>query len=785
MKHIRSAAVLGAGTMGSQIAAHLANIGLQVLLLDIVPPDAKDPKDRNRFPRTALQRLLKAQPPAFYHPDFRGRIRIGNFEDDLPRVSEVDWIVEAVVERPDIKRNLFERVEQFRRPGTLVSTNTSGLSVNRLAEGRSDDFRRHFLGTHFFNPPRFMKLLELVPARDTDPEVLRFFQDFGTRRLGKGVVVAKDTPNFIANRLGVFGILHIIHTMVEMDLTVEEVDAITGRAMGRPRSATFRTLDMVGLDVLLHVARNVYENAPHDEMREVFKPPEFLEKMVERGLLGDKAGGGFYKKENGKRLVLDWKTLEYRERRKPKFASVEAALMEETPAGRIRTLLQGRDKAAEFAWRTLSAFLVYAANRIPEIADDILSVDNAIKWGFNFRLGPFETYDAIGVPEFVKRLEAEGRPVPARVQDLLQTGQTSFYIQEPTRRLYFDFTQKAHVPEELPEGVIVLDYLKAEGREVLANPEASLIDLGDGVALLEFHTKANALGPGTIQMIFDSLDKVRTDFDALVIGNRGRHFSAGANLALILQAIAEEEWEELDFMVRRFQQAAMALKYFEKPVVAAPFGRVLGGGTEITMHTHRAQAAAETYMGLVEVAVGLLPAGGGTKETLIRYTADIMALPDADPYPFLREALTNIGMAKVSMSAYEAKQLRYLRPGDGVTVNDDFLLHDAKQVALEMVRTGFTPPVPRKIKVTGESGFAYLKMLIYNLQEGRQITEHDAYIVTQIARVLTGGPVPYGTELSEQDLLDLEREAFLRLCGTEKTQQRIIHMLNTGKPLRN
>ncbi len=783
---IKKAAVLGAGVMGSQIAAHLANVGVEVLLLDIVPKDAKDEKDRNRFPRMALQRMLKEKKiPPFYAPEFANRITIGNFEDDMPRVAEADWIVEAVVERLDIKKSLFEKVEKYRRPGTIVSTNTSGLSVNAIAEGRSEDFRKHFLGTHFFNPPRFMKLLEIIPARDTAPEVVDFMREFAMRRLGKGVVMAKDTPNFIGNRLAVFHIFHTIHTMMEMDLTVEEVDAITGRAMGRPRSATFRTVDMVGLDVLLHVARNVYENAPNDEMREIFKPPEFLLKMVEKGLLGDKAGAGFYKRINGKKYVIDWKTLEYREATKPKFSSVETALMEEDPGKRIKTLINGRDRAAEFAWRILSAYLIYSANRIPEIADDILNVDNAIKWGFNFRLGPFETYDAIGVRDFVQRIKSEGRDVPGNVQVLLDSGKESFYVQEPTRRLYFDFTKREHVVEDLPRGVIVLKYLKNAGKVVMENNEASLIDLGDGVALLEFHTKANAIGPGIIQMIHQSLEKVRTDFDAMVIGNQGRHFSAGANLALILQTIAEEEWEELDMMVREFQRTSMALKYFEKPIVAAPFGRTLGGGTEFVMHSHRAQAAAETYMGLVEVAVGLLPAGGGTKEMLIRWTRDAMERGEGDPYPYLKEALLTIGMAKVSMSAYEAKKYRYLREGDGVTYNQDLLIHEAKQTALQMARTGFQPPVPKKVKVTGRSGFGYLKMLIYNMLEGRWITEHDAFIAEQVARVLTGGDVPYGMELDEWDILDLEREAFLRLCGTEKTQQRIIHMLNTGKVLRN
>ncbi len=782
---IRKAAVLGAGTMGSQIAAHLANVGIDVLLMDIVPKDAKTPEERNRLAQQGLDRALKTQPPAFYDPSFARRIEIGNFEDDFGRIQEVDWVVEAVIENLDIKRSLFQRLLEHWRPGIIVSTNTSGLPIRSLVEGLSEEFQQHFLGTHFFNPPRFMKLLELIPSPKTDPELFAFMEDFATRVLGKGVVHAKDTPNFIANRLGVFGILQIIHTMVEMDLTIEEVDAITGRAMGRPRSATFRTIDLVGVDVLLHVARNVYENAPDDEMREVFKPPDFLVQMVEKGLLGDKSGGGFYKKVNGKRLALDWKTLEYRERQKPKFASVERALIEETPAARIRTLIQGGDRAGEFAWKTASQFLLYAANRIPEISDDIVQVDRAIRWGFNFRLGPFETYDAIGVQEFVTRITQEGHAVPPLVQSLLDAGKSTFYTYPPEGPQYFDLATRDYKPVEFPQGFILLDSLKAQGKEVLSNAEASLVDIGDGVALLEFHSRANVIGPGTIQMVFDALDKVRSDFVGMVIGNRGRHFSAGANLALILQAIAEEEWDELDWMVRRFQEANMAIKYFEKPVVAAPFGRVLGGGTEICLHSHRVQAAAETYMGLVEVAVGLLPAGGGTKEMLLRYTQGVADIQDVDLYPMLREALVTIGMAKVSMSAHEAKKLRYLRSEDGVTLNDDFLITHAKEVVLEMEKTGFSPPLSPEVRVLGASGFAYLQMLIYNLKEGNQITEHDAVIATEIAKILTGGDVPTGTILTEQDLLDLEREGFLRLCGMEKTQQRIIHMLEKGRPLRN
>jgi 3-hydroxyacyl-CoA dehydrogenase len=797
---IRRAAVLGAGTMGCQIAAHLSNVGISVLLLDIVPEELTDEEKRknlslddrevrDRFARLGIKRALEMEPPPFYDKEFVSLIEIGNFEDDLEKIHRADWIIEAVIENFEIKRSLLERVDNLRRKGSIVSTNTSGISINALKEGRSEDFRRNFLGTHFFNPPRYMKLLEIIPSRDTDDEIISFFTRFGEKVLGKGVVLAKDTPNFIANRIGVFGFMHIMKTMLDMGLTVEEVDKITGRAMGRPRTATFRTADLVGIDVLSHVARNVYENVKDDERKEIFKPPEFLEEMIERGWLGDKTGGGFYKKVKtdgeSERFALDVHSMEYRPREKVTFPSVERALQEEDVGARIRVLVSGSDRGAEFAWRTLSELLIYSANRVPEISDNILNIDRAMKWGFNWRMGPFEMWDAIGIKEIVNRLEKEGREVPELVENLLKSGKESFYREELGKTFYIDVGKFEYEEIKLPPEFILLSSLKSQGKVVTENTEASLIDLGDGVACLEFHTRANALGPGTFKMMEDSLEIVRRDFIGLVIGNQGRHFCAGANLALLLMSIQEEEWDEVEMMVKRFQEINMKIKYFEKPIVAAPFGRTLGGGCEICLHSSRIQAAAETYMGLVEISVGLLPAGGGTKEMLIRHMERIPQDTDVDVYPLLRRILEIIGMAKYSMSAWEAKKLGFLRDGDGITVNGDFLIYDAKQVVIDMVKEGYRPPIKRKVKVTGENGFAFLKMLIYNLLEGGFITEHESLIATEIAKIITGGNVPSGTLVDEEKLLEMERESFLKLCGTQKTQERIEHMLLKGKPLRN
>ncbi len=788
---VEKAAVLGAGVMGAAIAAHLANVGIPTVLLDIPAKEG----DKNAIARAGLERALKARPAAFYLKEFAELIEIGNFEDDMEKISDCDLIIEAVVERLDIKRSLFEKVDNFRKKGSIVATNTSGISINAIAEGRSEDFRKHFIGMHFFNPPRYMKLLEIIPGKETLPEVVEFVADFGERILGKGIVYAKDTPNFIANRIGVFGMMYTLKLMKEMGLTIEEVDALTGKAMGRPKMATFRLADMVGIDVLYHVALNVYENAPNDEMREIFNPPEWLKKMVENGWLGDKTKQGFYKKvkgEGGKkeRLVLDIETLEYRPAKKASFPSLEMAKTEEDVRKRLNIMCYGKDKGAEFAWKSIAALLIYSANRIPEIADDIVQVDNAMKWGFNWELGPFEIWDAIGVRKSVERMEKEGMTVPEKVKKMLEAGGESFYKEEGIKTYYWDFESNSYKELVTKPEIIILSKLKKAGAIIKENADASLIDLGDGVACLEFHTKMNAIGPGILQMVDEALEEVRKNFVGLVLANQGEHFSAGANLALLLMAIQEEEWEEIDYMVRAFQKATMSLKLFEKPVVAAPFNITVGGGCEFSIHCHRIRAHAELYMGLVEVGVGLLPAGGGTKETLIRVVDKYIpkGLPRGvvvDPFPHLRRAFENIAMAKVSTSAYEAKEMGYLTDCDSISINRDYLIYEAKQVVLNLVREGFKPPRVKKVKMTGRDGYAYLKMLVDNMKWAGWISEHDTKIALKIAKVLTGGDILPGTVMDEWEILDLEREGFLSLCGEPKTQERIQHMLTTGRPLRN
>ena len=795
VERIERAAVLGAGTMGAAIAAHLANVGVKVLLLDIVP---QGEQDRNKIARMGLERAVKGRPAAFYLKDFARLVEVGNFEDDMEKLGEVDWIIEAVVERLDIKRQLFEKVDQYRKPGSIVSTNTSGISVNAIAQGRSEDFRKHFLGTHFFNPPRYMKLLEIIPGKDTDPAVVEFISRYGEDVLGKGIVYAKDTPNFIANRIGVFGMMYTLRVMEELDLSIEEVDALTGKVMGRPKMATFRLADMVGIDILYHVAKNVYDNAPNDEWREIFKPPQWLEEMVQKGWLGDKTKQGFYKKvkgEGGKkeRLVLDYKTLEYRPPKKASFPSLEMAKQEEDLARRLKVLISGKDKGAQFAAKTLAALFVYSANRVPEIADDVVNVDRAMEWGFNWEKGPFQLWDLIGLERSLDIIKGNGFEVPAKVQEMVDKGWASFYKEEVTRegvrRYFYDFESKDYKEIEPNPRIIILPDLKKAKRVVRENAEASLLDIGDGVACLEFHTKMNAIGPGILQMVHEALEEVNKNFVGLVIGNQGEHFSAGANIALLLMAIQNEEWEDIDWMVRSFQGATMALKYFEKPVVAAPHGITVGGGCEFCLHCHRIRAAAETYMGLVEVGVGLVPAGGGSKEMALRNLSHIPAdMPRGvviDPFPYLRRAFETIGMARVATSAHEAREIGFLTPCDGISINKDYLIHDAKETVLALVRTGYKSPVPARVRVPGRDGYAYLEMLIYNMQVSGYISEHDAKIGRHVARILSGGDVPAGTWVEEQEFLDLEREAFLSLCGEPKTQERIQHMLTTGKPLRN
>jgi 3-hydroxyacyl-CoA dehydrogenase len=803
MIRFEKAAVLGAGTMGAQIAAHLANAGIPTLLLDIAPKEptpeeaarglTQESKEvRERIARAGLEAAKKAKPAAFFAPERAALVTTGNFDDDLPKIKDCDIIIEAVVENLEIKRGLYERVEKFRRPGSVVASNTSGIPVRQLAEGRSEDFRAHFLGTHFFNPPRYLHLVELIRTEWTKPEVSCGVYGFLDQRLGKGVVVAKDRPNFIANRVGTYGAMVTLRTMVEDGYSIEEVDKMTGQAVGRPKSATFRTFDLVGLDILAHVAKNLYEAVPEDEEREAYALPDFVERMVSRGILGNKTKGGFYRRQKGEGekqdiWTLDVASLEYRPQQKPKLPALDAAKNIEDTRGRIKSLVWGKDRVGEFLWKTMSKVFAYAANRIPEIADTVVEVDRAMRWGFGWELGVFESWDAVGVEKSVARLREEGRPIPENVRRMLEAGATSFYKREDAQELYFDFASGKYAPVSQPPGVIVLKSVKDRTGVVKKNAGASLLDLGDGVACLEFHSKMNSIGGDTLQMLKFALAEVEKNFVGLVVGNQGQNFSVGANLMLVLLGAQEEDWDELDLGIRAFQQATMSLRYSPKPVVVAPFQMTFGGGCEMTLHADRARAAAETYIGLVEVGVGLIPAGGGTKEMLVRALDSIPpGVGEADPFPFLKRVFETIALAKVATSAAEAKQFGFLREEDSYSMNADRLIADAKQEVLALAATGYTQPVQRTdVLALGLSALSTLKLGIHQLKRGGFISEHDALIGEKLARILTGGDLNHETRVSEQYLLDLEREAFLSLCGQRPTQERIAHMLKTGKPLRN
>lgn len=795
MRRIEKAAVIGSGVMGAAIAAHLANVGISTYLLDIVPrsltpeEEAKGltldhPAVRNRLATQAKARLLKTKPAPLYDPADVERITPGNLEDHLHWLGEADWIIEAVVENLDIKRQVLAKVDEHRRPDSIVSTNTSGISIHAMAEGRSDSFRQHFLGTHFFNPPRYLKLLEIIPHRDTRPEIVAFMRDFGERVLGKGVVLCKDTVNFVANRIGVYGLQVTVREMLRAGLGPDEVDSVTGPLMGRPKSATFRTLDVVGLDTYVNVARNVAANVDDLAEREAFAVPSFIEEMVKRGWLGEKAGQGFYKKETGEILALDIPTMTYRPRRKLKAPSMDAAKAAKDLPTRLRTLVYADDVAGRFAWNVLKKVLLYAAAKIPEIADDLHTVDNAMKWGFGWELGPFETWDAIGVARSVERMKAEGETIPAWVEAMLATGHASFYARDEGRRAFYVLEGKYRGIEEKPE-VINLAALKEQGRVIRQNSGASLIDLGDGVACLEFHSPNNAIGADILQMTHLAIDEVERNFEGLVIGNQGKNFSVGANVALMLFEAQEENWDELDWMVREFQRATQRIKFAKKHVVAAPFGMTLGGGAEFCLPAAGIEAAAETYMGLVETGVGVIPAGGGCKELLLRYVEAVPEGAAADLQPLVNAVFETIALAKVSSSAKEAKKRRFLREADGITVNGDHLLAAAKRRVLELAARGYVPPQPKRVRVVGESGYAVLKLGALAMRESGHISDHDLKIADKLAYVLAGGRVPAGTEVPESYLLDLEREAFLSLLGEPKTQQRMQAVLATGRPIRN
>ena len=799
---IQKTVVLGAGTMGARIAAHFANAGLPCLLLDIVPKNAAA-GDRNKIVLAGLEAAKKSRPATFFTPALASKVSVGNFEDDLPRIADADWIVEAVAENLEIKRGLLAKVAQFRKPGSIVTTNTSGLPVHLIAEGLPEEFRQHWAGTHFFNPPRYMKLVEVIPGPKTSPEVIATLSDVCDRQLGKGVVIAKDTPNFIANRIGTFSILNALRLMGSLGMTVEEVDACTGPAVGWPKSATFRTADIVGIDVLVHVVRNIYETAPHDESREVYKVPALVEEMARRGWLGDKTGQGFYKRVKGEGektiLTLDVNTMEYRPRQKVRFASIETGKAIEDTRERLRTLLaplfegQKTDKAQQFIWGGLSEMCLYAGRRMPEISENVVDVDRAMRWGFAWELGPFEIVDAIGLPILAEQIRKEGRALPPIFERALATSRKSFYESEKGVTKVFDLATGATKKVEEPTGILILKTLREAGREVERNPGASLIDLGDGVVCCEFHSKMNAIGSDLIAMIHKGLKRLETDFEALVIANQAPNFSVGANLMLVLVGAQEQEWDELHMAVKQFQNVNLAIKYAPKPVVAAPQGMALGGGCEISLHSARIHAAAEAYIGLVEAGVGLIPGGGGTKEMLIRANENAASGDDLDLFHALKPVFESIATAKVGTSAEECRDLGYLRRNDTVSMNRDHLVADAKQTALALARGGWKPGASSwqegvqttQIKVLGESFLAAAKMAIHLMVRGGYASDYDAHVARKLANILAGGALSAPQFVSEQYVLDLEREAFVSLCGEKKTQERIAHTLKTGKPLRN
>jgi len=794
---IDKVAVVGAGVMGSAIAAHFANAGFPVDLLDIAPAELtadertkgltlSHPQVRNRIVSQGVERAMRSKPPAFFAPECSELVRLGNLEDHLARLSEADWIIEAVTENLEIKEGVLKRIDAIRKAGAIVSSNTSGIPIHRLSAGRSEGFRLHWLGTHFFNPPRYMKLLEVIPTAETLPAVVQTVAEIGDRRLGKGIVYAKDTPNFIANRVGTLSLQHTIQVMVEDNYRVDEIDQMTGPAIGRPKSATFRTLDIVGIDTFVHVTNNIYQNAPDDERRELFRLPQFIDQMVERKWLGEKNGQGFYKRVGkGEILSLDLSTMEYGPRKKGNFPSLEMAKSIDNVTERLKFLATANDRAGMFLWKTLSEVLIYSANRIPEISDDLLNLDHAMKWGFNWELGPFETWDALGVPEVVGRLQKEGRAIPVLVEKILATTEKRFYAGKDSTVTYFDLnSSEFRAVPEVP-GVLILASLTERQRIIKKNAGASLLDLGNGVACVEFHSKMNSIGADSIQMIHEGLRVSREGFLGLVIGNQGKNFSVGANLMLILLEAQEQNWEEIDAMVRTFQKANQAIKYASSPVVVAPFGMCLGGGCEIVLHANYLQAAAETYMGLVELGVGLIPAGGGTKEMLLRSLSGCGS--EEDPFPHLRQSFETIALGKVSGSALEARKLGFLRDRDGISMSRDRVIHDAKDRVLRLARQqDYQKPLPpAKSLALGSRGLASLKVEIHLMLKAGFASEYDAFLAGKLAYILCGGDCNTTQTVTEQHLLDLEREAFLSLCGQPKTQQRIQHMLQKGKALRN
>lgn len=793
-RKLKKVAVLGSGVMGSRIACHFANIGVEALLLDIVPRDLpEDKKDnkaaRNSIVNAALTATLKANPSAIYDKKFASRVTTGNFEDDFAKIADADLILEAVVENLEIKKKVFTQVDQYRKKGSIVASNTSGIPIHSMLEGRSDDFKAHFLGWHFFNPPRYLKLLEIIPTPETAQEVVDFSMEYGSKNLGKTTVLCKDTPAFIANRIGVFSIMAIFHVMKEMDMTIEEVDALTGPVSGRPKSATFRTADVVGIDTLVKVANNAYNDCVNDESRDLFQIPDFVQKLVDNNWLGDKSGQGFYKKTKtpeGKKeiLTLDLNTLEYRSKEKANFATLATAKAVEDLKGRLKALHAGKDKAGEFMNKLSAMLFAYASNRVPEIADEVYKVDDALCAGFGWEMGPFATWDVLGVERFVAAMKENGNTPAPWVEEMLASGKTTFYKVENGVKYYYDLESKDYKAIPGQDAFIVLDNLRGN-KPVWSNAGTTLHDLGDGVLNLEFHTKMNSLGGEVLEGINKAIDIAEKDgWKGLVLGNNGANFSAGANLAMIFMFAIEQEYDELEFAIRRFQSTMMRVRLSSIPIVACPHGMTLGGGCELTMHADKVVASAETYAGLVEVGVGLIPAGGGTKEFTLR-ASDSYRSGDVE-LNRLQEKYINIATAKVATSAYEAKNMDILRPEDIIVVNSDRVIAEAKKEVIRMFELGYNTPMERTdIKVHGRTALGPLYSGSYGFHFGGYASEHDMKIANKIAFVMSGGDLSAATTVSESYLLDLEREAFLSLLGEKKTLERIQSILKTGRPLRN
>jgi 3-hydroxyacyl-CoA dehydrogenase len=799
-RRIKKVAVVGSGIMGSGIACHFANIGVEVLLLDIVPRELtnaeekkgqtlKDTSVRNRIVNEALHASLKSNPSPIYHKDFAKRIETGNLEDDISKVKDADWIIEVVVERLDIKKQVFENLEKHRTPGTLISSNTSGIPIKFMNEGRSDDFKKHFCGTHFFNPPRYLKLLEIIPGPNTSNEVLEFLNEYGEKFLGKTTVVAKDTPAFIGNRIGIFSIMSLFHMVKDMDMTIEEVDKLTGPVIGRPKSATFRTVDVVGLDTLVHVANGLYDNVPKDERHDLFKLPDFIEHMMDKNWLGSKSGQGFYKKvrnEDGSSDIksLDLDSLDYRDRKSAKFDTLEKTKSIDVVAERFPVLIEGKDKAGEFYRKNFAALFAYVQNRMPEITDALYKIDDAMKAGFGWQHGPFQIWDAIGLEKGIQLMKNEGFEIADWVKSLSESKDKSFYHVKSGKTYFYDIDQKKH--EKIPgqDAFIILDNIR-ESHEVFSNKDLVSEDLGDGILNIEFRSKMNSIGGDVLNGINAAMDIAERDYDGVVISNTGDNFSVGANIGMIFMFAVEQEYEELNAAIKYFQDTMMRMRYSSIPTVAAPHQMALGGGCELSMHADKVVAHAETYIGLVEFGVGVIPGGGGSKE-MTRRAAMTFQKDDVE-LNRLRENFLTIGMAKVAKSAHEAYDLNILERGkDIVVVSRDRQLAVAKEQAKLMAQNGYTQPVKTNdIKVLGRQALGAFLVGTDQMKAGKYISEHDQKIANKLAYVMSGGDLSEANYVSEQYLLDLEREAFLSLCGERKTLERLQHMIKKGKPLRN